>query len=916
MALPPPPRHTRRPFIGETRARRKAPPFAVRGKTKKGIPAWWFASPIVPIFGGIGMALLFFVTVAAAGVGGAAGTYAYFTHDLPEFNPNTLPQFETSRIYDRYGNLLQEIADPKAGNRFEVPLNGISPDLINATVAAEDKTFWTNPGIDPQALGRAVRNTFIDTSYGSSGASTITMQVVKQAFPERYETPTREDKVRQVFIAYSLSQKYSKEDLMTFYLNSIFYGNRSYGIQAAAKNYFGVNAKDLKLWQSSFLAGLPQLPSRYDPTVSPANLARARIRQQYVLSQMVAQGYITQPQADDAYAQSADPSKYGKFKADTPSGAPHFVNYVRQYVEDRYGPDALYRGGLRIYTTIDLDVQRLAEDVVKSGVTRESKAGYDVSNGALVAVVPWSGQILCMVGSTDFYDQTKTPDGKFNVAGEYNVATNPRQPGSSIKPIVYALALEKGWYPSYTILDYHQTWDDGTDKGYTPNNFNLLHNGAVAVRDALQQSLNLPALKAMEFNYTKDGSKYGKVQGLQNFTDFAHDMGLADSFRQPERYGLGISLALGGGEASVLQLTNAYATMANGGMYVEASPIIRIEKSDGTPYLDPKTGKTVDNSKTRPVGPQVMDRGNAYLMTSILTDNKARTPIFGASSPLILRDRPVAAKTGTTNDFRDGWTVGYSTQIAVGMWVGNNDNHPMKDVDGVETAAPIWNEFMRLIHGYEKAPQLLVGPDGNLPAKEFERPANVVDGYSCTTTGHKPTYPNSGTKDLFVKGKEPKLACGELDEREQIELIQAWSDLTKDPNLLKQGFNGGGPLETKKTEYGKYTGAGATRLNAYYTAVDAKYRPKNSRAYILPTAVRVATAVPSTTAETTPEAVSTTVRVTQAAPPSGANLLTPASAPNPPPPPVPTKGPPPQQAGGLPTPVYVPPAAKPPTTKP
>ncbi len=773
------PRHPRRHQIAPgTRIHRKAPPFAVRGpRLRGGVPLFFLAGPV-------GAVASFFIAFTALAIGMVVlslavmgGLFAYFTHDLPQFDPNRLAQFETSRIYDRYGNLLEEISDPQNGTRDEVPLDKISPFLVNGTIAAEDKTFWTNPGIDAQALGRAVRNTFIDSSYGSSGASTITMQVIKQAFPERYTSPTKEDKVKQVLAAYTVAQKYKKEEVLTFYLNNVFYGNRSYGIQAAARNYFHVDAKDLTLWQASMLAGLGQAPSSYDPT---QHLDRARARQRYVLSQMVAQSYITQAQMDDAYTQSGDPNKYFTFKAEVPAGAPHFINYVRQYVEDHYGASYLYQGGLRIYTTIDMDVQRLAEDVVRSNIERE-KAPYDVSNAALVAVVPWSGQILCMVGSVDFND--KANDGQFNVA------VNPRQPGSSIKPIAYALALSKGWYPGYTILDYHKTWDDGTKEGYTPNNDNLLHNGAVTVREALQQSLNIPALKAMEFDFTKDGGKYGQYNDVRNFIDFAHAMGIKNGFnRDPKDYGLGIALALGGGEVSPLELTNAYATLANEGKYVAASPIVRIETADGSVFKDPTTGKPVDNSKTAPVGEQVLDPGNAYLMTSILTDNKARTPIFGASSPLILRDRPVAAKTGTTNDFRDGWTVGYSTQVAVGVWVGNNDNHPMREgVDGVENAAPIWNEFMRLINNYEK-PYLLADAYGHIPALEFDRPAGIVEAETCPATGHQPLPYNTGNKDLFVAGHEPTLKCGELNPREQKELVEAWADFTKDRTLpARQG---------------------------------------------------------------------------------------------------------------------------------
>lgn len=870
--------------------RRKAPPFAVRGRKRRGLLFLPIAAgPVAAVFSVLAILFVFFTATLVASAAAAGGAYMYFTKDLPQFDPNNLRQFETTRIYDRYGNVIDEVADPQYGSRTEIALKDISPFLINATVAAEDKTFWTNKGVDLQSIGRAVRNTFIDASYGTSGGSTITMQVVKQAFPERYADPTKQDKVKQVFLAYGVAQKYSKEEVLTFYLNQIYYGNRSYGIQAAAKNYFDVDAKDLNLWQASILAGLPQLPSLYDPTLDANSLKRARGRQLYVLTQMLEQGYITEAELKDAYAQSADPTKYLKFRDDRPTGAPHFVNYVRQYIESRYGSEALYQGGLNIYTTIDMDVQRLAEDVVRSNITREQRAGYGVSNGALVAIVPWSGQILSMVGSVDFYDKAN--------GGEFNVAVNLRQPGSSIKPIAYARALEKGWYPSYMILDYKKTWDDGTEKGYTPNNFNQLNNGAVSVRDAIQNSFNIPALKTIEYI------------GVKDFIDFAHTMGLKDSFNRPlDEYGLGISLTLGGGEVSPLQLTNAYATFANLGRYVEATPIVKITKSDGTTFKDPKTGAEVDNTKTAPKGVQVMDPGNAYLMTSILTDNRARTPTFGASSPLILRDRPVAAKTGTTNDFRDGWTVGYTTQIAVGVWTGNNDNRPMLNRDGVETAGPLWNEFMRLITAHEKAPQLLVGPDGNLPAKEFFRPASVIEGQACAATGHKPTRGYSTTTDLFVNGKGPTRECGELDAREQRELAEAWADFTKNPSLLT--MNATNESRAKKIEYGRYTSLGASRLSAYYNAVDSKYRPKGSQSYNPNPAPAVQR--PAAPATLPPETTPPAPRVTPVAPPQATVGIPapPTRAPTQPlplptQPPRPTQPPAVNRPGALPTPIVV-----------
>jgi membrane peptidoglycan carboxypeptidase len=308
-----------------------------------------------------------------------------------------------------------------------------------------------------------------------------------------------------------------------------------------------------------------------------------------------------------------------------------------------------------------------------------------------------------------------------------------------------------------------------------------------------------------------------------------------------------------------------------------------------------------------------MDPGNAYLMTSILTDNKARTPIFGAASPLILRDRPVAAKTGTTNDFRDGWTVGYTTQVAVGVWTGNNDNHPMKNVDGVETAGPIWNEFMRLIHAHEKAPQLLVGPDGALPAKDFARPASVVEGQSCAATGHKATKLGSNTTDLFVKGKEPTRECGELDAREQSELTQAWADFTKNLSLLNTGTPTPTPrgAPPKKIEFGRYTGSGSSTLQRYFQAVDPKYRPKGAT-YYNPNPNPVSSGpevTPAVTISTSPPGRVTQVAQPQATVATGGVTQAPARSP-PTQAPVPPQ-PPANRPGGLPTPVIVQPPTKP-----
>jgi len=630
----------------------------------------------------IGLAAVVLLLLATIGI--LVGGYWYIARQLPPPEELAVQRatFATTKIYDRQGNLLFDVFDPHAGRRTEVPLHRISPHLINATIATEDRNFYLHPGFDPYGIARAV---YYNLSEGEvvSGASTIAQQLARNVLftPEERFEQSLSRKVREAVLAAEITRTYPRDTILEIYLNQIFYGNLAYGIEAAAETYFGKTAAELTLAESALLAGLPQSPAFYDPYTNPE---AARKRQSVVLNLMVEAGYITSDQADQARAEALN---YQPLRGDL--RAPHFVTYVRQQLEARWGVESIYHWGLRVYTTLDPDLQAIAEREAAAHIA--TLAAHQATNAALVAIDPQTAEVLAMLGSVDFFDT--------DIAGQVNVATSLRQPGSAIKPITYLAAFEKGWTPSTLIMDVPTEFPDGANPPYKPRNYDARFHGPVSLRSALANSYNIPAVKTLQF------------VGLPNMLDLARRMGIG-SLNRPD---YGLSLTLGGGEVTLLEMTAAYAVLASGGVYREPVTIRRIEDSAGRVVYDaqPSAGAYV-------VSPQ-----HAYLITDILADNQARAPMFGLDSPLRL-SRPAAAKTGTTNDYRDAWTVGYTPQLVTGVWVGNSDNSAMQDLPGSRGAGPIWHNFME---------QALAG----VPPTEFTRPPGIIELEVCADSGTLPS---------------------------------------------------------------------------------------------------------------------------------------------------------------------------------
>ncbi len=702
------------------------------------------------------------ITSAVAGVSGTMVAYRQVNEGLPNAAQVIAKTPQTTRILDRDGALLYEIADPNlgAGWRTFVPLNQVSQNVIDATVAAEDATFWTHRGVAPIGI---VRGLVINlTGAGSSGASTITQQLVRSLYPQKISAQdisyTRKGK--EALAAVALERRYSKQDILTMYVNQIFYGNRSYGIEAASETFFHKHASDLTLSEASLLAGLPQQPTNYNPSVYPENAKR---RQQYVLDQMVKLHYITRAEADAAYAD------FPKIYDDREGGGqvldhPHFVQYVVEYLQSKYGEDVL-TGGLNVYTTIDSAIQKRAEEIVQTNV-QNNLTYFGGRNAAMVVLVPYTGEILSMVGSANFSDAS--------IEGQNNITTSMQQPGSAIKPIVYAAAFEQGWNPSTVVLDapFREDTPGAVDPVtgapspyYEPQNYLQTFNGAVPVRIALSNSLNIPAVKAVQY-----------IGGPQSVIDMARRMGIKHGLDDPNPANYGLSIGLGSGELWPLDLTNAYATFANNGKYVPANPILKITDSQGRVLYDLDREHTLDRAKP------AMRAEYAYQITSILTDNVSRRRIFGAgnlfeTTPQQL-GRPVAAKSGTTNDFKDIWTMGYTTDLAIGVWAGNTRNEPFNQpIDGIQGAGPIWSQMMQEMHTNPEFAKLLNGPDGQPFPLEFPRPPGIYDGVVCAATGGRPTGYSGNRSEVLVQGGSPALRCDQLSAWQRGDLAKVMATL-------------------------------------------------------------------------------------------------------------------------------------------
>lgn len=591
---------------------------------------------------------------------------AWYSKDLPDVNKlidRSSPL--STKIYDSKGEtLLYEVHGPE--QRTLVTISELPDYVKQATIAIEDKDFYNHSGISIKGI---IRGQIVPRLSGqrAQGGSTLTQQFVKNAILTNERRVSR--KIKEWVLSYRIEQKFTKDEILQMYLNEIPYGGSAYGIESAAHYYFDKSAKDLTLGEAAVLAALPQSPTYLSPFGN--NKDKLITRQHTVLNLMVDQGYISQEKADEAKQQEL------KFKKRAENmRAPHFVTYVKQQLEEEYGTTMVEQSGWKITTSLDWEMQQAAERAVAE-VAPKNKEKYDADNAALVAIDVASGDIKAMVGSKDFFDDT--------IDGQVNVAVADRQPGSSIKPIVYLTAFIKGYRPDTILFDLATKFGikaDGTP--YKPLDYDGKERGPVSIRQALAGSLNIPAVKVLY------------LAGVKSVTDLATQLGYT-TLTNPDRYGL--SLVLGGAEVKLLEHVNAYAAIAREGVAQDYRSILKIEDAKGEIVKENKENK----------GRRVVDKKYTRILSDVMSDNSARAFIFGEANFLTLPDRPVAAKTGTTNDYHDAWTMGFTPDIAAGVWVGNSNNRAMKaGADGSVVAAPIWNKFMREV-------------TAKMPVKGFEK---------------------------------------------------------------------------------------------------------------------------------------------------------------------------------------------------
>jgi 1A family penicillin-binding protein len=587
--------------------------------------------------------------------GGGLGVFWLATLKIPDFSSfHERVVTESTKIYDRTGKiLLYDIH----GNiqRKVIPFEKISKNIKNATVAIEDNEFYQHHGFKPTAFLRAVLVNLSSSSY-SQGGSTITQQLVKNTLLTQDKKITR--KIKEIILALKMERVLDKEQILTLYLNENPYGGSIYGVEEAAQNFFGKSASEVSLSEAAYIAAIPKAPTYYSPWGK--NREKLEDRKNLVLKRMSDLGFITPQEEASAKAEKITfrPQSQGGIKA------PHFVMFVKEYLEQKYGEDEIQSRGYKVITTLDWDLQQKAEELVKSYGEQNAK-NFGASNAGLVAIDPKTGHILAMVGSRDYFDTAN--DGNFNVTLAH------RQPGSSFKPFVYAEAFKKGFTPETIVFDLPTQFDTTCERNpkncYAPNNYDMQFRGPLTLRSALGQSINIPAIKVLY------------LAGIRDSINLARSMGIT-GLSNPNQYGL--TLVLGGGEVTPLDMTSAYSVFANDGVRNPYEKILKVENSAGeileefTPHpqavLEPQVARTISN---------------------ILSDNQARLPVFAANSPLNFSGtQQVAAKTGTTNDYKDAWVVGYTPNIAIGTWVGNNDNTPMEKKIAGYIVVPMWRAFM------------------------------------------------------------------------------------------------------------------------------------------------------------------------------------------------------------------------------
>lgn len=668
--------------------------------------------------------ILIFSIVLLIGIGGISfGIYFFIFKDLPTAsslrNLNSIP-FST-HMYDRNGKLLYEIYRDQ--NRTPVTLKELHPYIYQASIAIEDKDFYHHQGISiTSGVLRAMKELVLRQSL--QGGSTITQQLVKNALLSSERTVQR--KIREMILAISVEKQFSKEEILEMYINQVPYGGSAYGIEEAAKTFFGKKAKDLKLDEAALLAGLPQAPSLYSPYINP-DLAKKR--RDEVLIKMREQNYITEPQKKAA---TSVPLVVLPLK--TVIHAPHFVLYVKSLLEKEYGVDLVEQGGLKVTTTLDLDIQEKAEQILKEEI--EKIQYLDVSNGAVLITRPPTGEILAMLGSVDYYATG---------SGAFNVTTALRQPGSSIKPLNYAVGIDRKLVTAGTVfLDIPTCFTAGGQPGsYCPVNYDGQFHGPSQLRFALGNSFNIPAVKMLAVNGVKEF-----IASASAFT--------ITSFEDPKRYGL--SLTLGGGEVRMTEMSQAFSAFANQGIPRKLNQILKVEDRYGKvlyQFNDPNLVLDVKKSVTAPSalsipGKHAISKETSYIISHILLDDNARSAAFGAGSFLVIPGKAVSVKTGTTDDKKDNWTIGYTPNFLTTVWVGNNDNTPMNPylTSGVTGAAPIWNKIMKML--LKDQPDLW-------PVK----PETVIGKQICNDSGGEMTKGGDGKEscgaryEYFIKGTEP-----------------------------------------------------------------------------------------------------------------------------------------------------------------
>lgn len=608
----------------------------------------------------------------------------------------------STKILDRNGKALYDIFD----NERRTPINIADMPLYlkQATVAVEDKNFYSHNGFDILGTLRGLSRFF--TRGYAQGGSTLTQQLVKNVLLNSERSALR--KIKEFVLAVQIERKYSKDEILQMYLNEAPYGGTAWGVESASETYFGKSARDLNLVESAILAGFPQLPSKYSPYSSTPKAYIDRTTN--VLRRMREDGYITKDQEEAALAELPEfkfQTKGSSFKA------PHFVQYVQKILEERYGTSVIEQGGLKVTTTLDLDLQEKAQSIVAEEI--EKVEAQRITNGASVVLNSETGEILSMVGSKQFDD----PD----YDGQVNVTTSLRQPGSSFKPFTYVTALKEGYTASTMVMDVPTTFPGGEGMpDYNPVNYDGKYRGPVQMRYALGNSLNIPAVKFIA------------MVGIKDVLETAYDMGIlslpptAETLKR-----VGLSLTLGGGEVRLIDLTSAYSAFFNGGTKAEPIAILKVEDNDGKVLeeVTPKRGKKV-------ISPE-----EAFIVSNILSDNSARSDAFGANSLLNIPSRQIAVKTGTTNDKRDNWTIGGNPQRAVGVWVGNNDNSPMLNVaSGVSGASPIWR-------------RILLESLNGMDTINFTQPEGIISMEVDKISGKKSHDNFPSRSEFFAKGSEP-----------------------------------------------------------------------------------------------------------------------------------------------------------------